>query len=165
LGPVTRVYAESATKNRNHPNPDNAIEGAAITLRFKSGTVGTFIINDNTPSPFFFESGTGENPSIPHTLRDCYRIFGTKATLSFPDLELYYYDTSSDTAGWFDQISEKKLPVDQNVIPFDEQVKHFVDVIKGNAEPMCTVEEGVSALRVVYAVTQSLEKGFPVNVS
>lgn len=32
-----------------------------MTFRFKSGVVGTFILSDNVPSPYNFESGTGES--------------------------------------------------------------------------------------------------------
>lgn len=160
LGPISRVYAEAAPKHRAYPVPENAIEGAAVTLRFKSGAVGTFIVDDNAPSPFFFESGTGENPSIPQSRKDCYRIFGTKATLSFPDLILYDHGNSDE--GWFSGISEKEIAVEKDIIPFDEQVKHFVEVIRGNADPLCTIEDGVSALRVIEAVTRSLQTESPV---
>ena len=45
--------------------PHEADEGAALTIKFESGVTGTFICSDNVVSPFNFESGTGENPTIP----------------------------------------------------------------------------------------------------
>lgn len=61
LGPIVRVHAESTTSTRGFA----ADEGTAIILRFASGVVGTVIVSDATPSPFNFEAGTGENPTIP----------------------------------------------------------------------------------------------------
>ncbi|KAF2191393.1 hypothetical protein K469DRAFT_808680 [Zopfia rhizophila CBS 207.26] len=40
-------------------------EGAAITLKFASGAVGTFLLCDAVVSPHNYEAGTGENPTTP----------------------------------------------------------------------------------------------------
>jgi predicted dehydrogenase len=63
LGPITRVHAEAIQKRRGF----EADEGCAVLLRFASGVVGTFVLSDNAPSPYNFESGTGENPTMPKT--------------------------------------------------------------------------------------------------
>ena len=87
LGPITLI---SAIKSRK-PRAFNAEEGTAIILRFTSSVVGTFILSDSVASPWSFESGTGENPTIPQVEKEdgaggFYRIMGTKASLSVPDL-------------------------------------------------------------------------------
>jgi predicted dehydrogenase len=89
FGPIARVHAERTRPQR--PNPPHEVEeGAALTLRFASGVVGTFLVCDATPSPHNFETGTGENPLIPMTAdgegADFYRIFGSEACLSVPDM-------------------------------------------------------------------------------
>ena len=54
----------------------------AITIRFRSGVLGTVITSDVVASPYNFESATGENPLYSSAGQDCYRIFGTEATLA-----------------------------------------------------------------------------------
>ncbi|KAI0810447.1 hypothetical protein GGR55DRAFT_679038 [Xylaria sp. FL0064] len=46
-------------------NQDAVEDGAALTLRFASGAVGTFILVDEAVSPHFFEAGTDEDPTLP----------------------------------------------------------------------------------------------------
>ena len=86
FGPVTRIHAEKTLTERSRA-ADAVEEGAALTLRFASGIVGTFIISDNVPSPHSFEQGTGENPNLPASGLDVYRVFGSRGTLSFPDMK------------------------------------------------------------------------------
>jgi predicted dehydrogenase len=83
-GPITRVYAEQTVSQRSF----DAEEGAAITLRFASGLVGTFLLSDAVVSPHNFEGGTDENPIIPRTGRDFHRAFGSEGSLSVPDMTL-----------------------------------------------------------------------------
>src|SRR5271156_6232829 len=47
FGPVTRIHAEKTISRRTPQREDSAEEGAAITMRFASGVVGTFLISDN----------------------------------------------------------------------------------------------------------------------
>lgn len=61
FGPIVRIMAEPTRKTRGY----DADEGAAIIFRFESGVVGTFVVSDAAPSPYNFEAGTGENPTIP----------------------------------------------------------------------------------------------------
>jgi predicted dehydrogenase len=58
LGPIVLVHALESPKTRRH----DAEEGAAIILRFDSGTVGTLILSDAVPSPWNFEAGTEKIP-------------------------------------------------------------------------------------------------------
>lgn len=153
LGPIVRVFAEGTQRQRGHP----AEEGAAIVLRFASGVVGTFLVCDATPSDHSFESGTGENPMIPHSGNDFYRIFGTEGTLSVPDLTL------SKNADWTQTLQVEKLDVVEG-IPFELQMQHFVRVVRGQEEPSCTAEEGVSAVLVCDALAKALHDGVPVDL-
>ncbi|KAJ4205336.1 hypothetical protein NW767_004130 [Fusarium falciforme] len=73
FGPIIRVHAEKTISNRGF----EADEGAALTFRFQSGVVGSFIVSDNLLLPYNFEAGTGENPLIPKTGQDFYQIFST----------------------------------------------------------------------------------------
>jgi predicted dehydrogenase len=157
LGPVTRIHAEKAISTRSKPNDAEAAEeGAAITLRFASGVVGTFIISDNVPSPHSFEQGTGENPLLPFSGADVYRIFGTNGTLSFPDMIRSSY--SDGKKSWENKIAMQKQGVaNMDFAPFDSQLNHFVRVCRGQENPSCSGEEGLRALIVCEAVRKALE--------
>ncbi len=87
FGPIITVQADKMISQRDF----GAEEGAALPMRFESGVVGSILVSDNLPSPYNFEAGTGENRLIPHTGQDFYRIFGTDASLSIPDMTLWSY--------------------------------------------------------------------------
>jgi len=159
LGPITRVHAESTPSTRGFP----ADEGAAIILRFASGAVGTFVVSDATPSPFNFEAGTGENPTIPRAGRDFYRIFGTEASLSVPDMTRFSYDGAREKS-WTQVLGEREVGA-RDLVPFDAQMEHFVALVRGEVEvPMCSAEEGLRALVVCEAVREAMRTGRAVDV-
>jgi predicted dehydrogenase len=153
--PVTRIHVEK-TISRRQQDADSAEEGAAITMRFTSGVVGTFLVSDNVASPHSFEGGTGENPMLPKTGADVYRIFGTEGTLSVPDMVLSTYE--SGKAGWDQTMNVRKVEVENvHVAPFDSQSDHFVQVCRGEAKPNCTGAEGLRALMVCEAIKRALD--------
>jgi len=157
FGPIARVHAESIARQRGH----RAEEGAAMTIRFRSGAVGTFLISDATPSPFNFESGTGENPLIPQTGKDFYRIFGTEGTLSVPDMTLWRYEGASKS--WHSPLMGETIPTTATV-PFAEQLAHFCRVLRAEEPPNCTPEAGLAALKVCAAIKDALRDNATVEV-
>ncbi|KAJ5301825.1 hypothetical protein PENANT_c002G03532 [Penicillium antarcticum] len=166
FGPITRVTAEKTLPQRLSP-PHNADEGAALTMRFASGVVGTFLVCDATPSPHNFETGTGENPLIPRSVTggdsDFYRIFGSDASLSVPDLTRWSYDGHVEKS-WNHELTVDRIELPDEAMPFDLQLAHFVDVIQGSAEPSCSGEEGLRALIVCEAVQRAMRSGLPVDI-
>jgi len=166
FGPIHQIYAELLEKQRNY----DADEGAVLTLRFKNGISGTFICSDNVTSPFNFESGTGENPTIPFNddLQGVYRIFGTKGTLSMPDLNLFHQPLAltDEENSWLYPLIKRPLVNDRNKtlytkLPFDLQLQHFINVLNGSDIPSCTADDGISALLCIDAVARSIESGMP----
>ncbi|KAL4809494.1 hypothetical protein BDV18DRAFT_157249 [Aspergillus unguis] len=174
FGPIIRVFAEGTTPQRSNAASSldeknhTAEEGCAITLRFASGVVGTFLICDGVPSPLNFETGTGENPTIPGVSEgasDCYRIFGSRASLSVPDMTRWSYDSVPGEKGWNSRLDVQRKDVEgKDEKPFDRQWRHFVKVLHGEEEVACAVGDGVQALRVVRAVKDSMESGKVVDV-
>ncbi|KAG7111174.1 hypothetical protein HYQ44_009369 [Verticillium longisporum] len=61
FGPITSVHAEKTLSQRGF----EADEGAALTLRFRSGVVGSFVLADTVASPWNFESGRGDTQGGP----------------------------------------------------------------------------------------------------
>jgi predicted dehydrogenase len=158
FGPIVRVHAEQTISQRGFP----AEEGAAIIFRFKSGALGTFLLSDALPSPYNFESGTGENPLIPHTGQDVYRIFGTEGVLSVPDMRIWSYEGKEKS--WNQIMELKTMDVAEERMPFELQVRHLIEVIRGNEDPMCTGMDGLSALAVCESVKEAMDTGLPVKV-
>ncbi|KAH7386337.1 hypothetical protein BKA64DRAFT_580820 [Cadophora sp. MPI-SDFR-AT-0126] len=158
LGPITMVSAVETAKTRGF----DAEEGAAIILRFKSGVVGTFLMSDSTPSPWNFEGGTGENPTIPQVSNEdaaggFYRIMGTKGSLSVPDLTRW-------TGEWNEKLSREELEVQKDIVPFDKQIEHFARIVRGSERPRCTAEEALSAMVVCEAVKKAMRSGIWVEI-
>ncbi|KAF2473465.1 NAD(P)-binding protein, partial [Lindgomyces ingoldianus] len=158
FGPIVRVYAEKTVSQRGYL----ADEGAAITLKFASGIVGTFLLSDAVVSPHSFESGTGENPMIPEVGQDFYRIFGSEGSLSVPDMTMWKYPSS--TRSWTEKLDRENLEVPGMGIPFELQMSHFVKVIKGQEEPSCSGIDGLRALAVCEAIKKAMEVSKPVDI-
>ncbi|PSK54746.1 hypothetical protein B9Z65_3835 [Elsinoe australis] len=157
FGSITRVHAEKTEPHRGH----EAEEGAALTFRFKSGIIGTFLLSDAAPSPYNFESGTGENIMFPHTGQDFLRIFGSDGSLSVPDMTLWSYGTKPKS--WTSELMRENIDVSPS-LPFEAQLDHFVRVIREEEEPSCTVQAGQAALIVCQAIKDALESNGTVEL-
>ncbi len=48
---------------------------------------------------------------------------------------------------------------------FRAQMKHFVEVVDGRAQPACTLDDGIAALQIALAVHESAAKGQKVPIS
>lgn len=164
---IVRVAAFAAPKRRT---AYDATEGGAILLHFANGVVATFVLSDAVVSPHAFEMGTGENPMIPHTGRDVYRIFGTEGTLSVPDLKRSFYAEGVEKS-WGSEVTEVTEKVEDWLLegemgkmPFELQMAHLVKVLRGKEEPVCTGEDGLAAVRVALVVKKALQTGEMVDV-
>ena len=157
FGDLERIYAESSNAVRKYPVEDTA----AITIRFRSGVLGTVITSDVVASPYNFESATGENPLIHSAAQDCYRIFGTEASLNFPEMTLWRYNGEGEQ-GWATPISSQKVEVEPSV-PLESQLRHFCDVVRFDAEPRCSGEEGIKTLRATMAVAEAVRRCKPIS--
>jgi len=158
LDPIVRVYAEATPSQRGH----EAEEGAAVILRFASGAVGTFLLCDITPSPHWFESGTGENPLFPKKGLDFYRIFGTEGSLSVPDMARWSYDVAEKS--WTADLSVESIEVGDAPEPFALQTEHFARVVRGEEMHSCSGVDGLRALAVCEAVKLAMKSGQPSDV-
>lgn len=159
FGSIVRVHAEQTISQRGH----EAEEGAAVLLRFASGVVGTFILSDAVVANHGFESGTGDNPIIPRSRKDFYRIFGSDGMLSVGDMKLSKHE-HSDEKSWANLLIEEDVFVGREV-PFDEQVKNFVRVVSGLEEPRCSGEDALKALIVCDAIQKAMDSGNAMDVS
>ncbi|KAI5818006.1 putative dehydrogenase [Pyronema omphalodes] len=154
FGDITSVFVERGAQTRSY-----AVEETfAMTFRFESGMVGTFICSDAVASPYNWESASGENPLIPKTGQAVYTILGTKGSMSVPEMRRWHYDSQS--AGSWMSVMEYddslKAEID-DILPFTRQLVDLVAVHAGEKEPVCSVEEGTKSLFVIEAITKSMQ--------
>ncbi|KAG8416054.1 hypothetical protein J3459_013813 [Metarhizium acridum] len=139
LGRIVRVHAERILPQRGYA----ADEGAAMTPKFKSGVVGTFLLSDYAPSPYNFEPGSGENPLIPQAGQDFYRIFGTQGCPSVPDMSLWSYRDKSKS--WHSEITKQEIHVDIALL-FELHLQHVINAVGGLEDMTSTAQSGLAAL-------------------
>lgn len=140
--PVERVFAEAdAFRFPKKENEDTAL----ITLRFSNGVIGALHVNWTL------------SDSVPYRAKSELEIIGDKGVAKLEGLDngLWY---SSDARGhaWplgFDR------PCGLALI---EELKHFIQCIRGEAEPKVTGEEAYEVLRVAVAAKKSAIEHIPV---
>ncbi len=155
-GDVARVYAEGGSHLRGLEVEDTV----AVTLRFANGAVGTIVASDAAPSPWGWELGTGENPLIPPTGRNCLRFVGTEGALALPRLELWRHD--DDVPGsWHEEIRSRTLTAAPRAA-LKDQLRHFCGVVRGEHLPRVSGEDGLRTLRTTLAIIEAIERGAPI---
>ena len=155
-GDVAQVYAEGGSGLRDH----EVEETVAVTLRFTNGAVGTILASDATPSPWGWELGTGENPLIPPTGRNCYRFLGTEGALALPRLELWRHDDGTQ-GSWYQAIRARTLVAGPRAA-LKDQLRHFCGVVRGDHEPRVSGEDGLRTLRTTLAIIEAIDQGTPI---
>ncbi len=150
-GDVETVQAISSNSIRGFETEDTA----AVLMRFKSGALGTFNLSDTVASPWSWEITAGENPAYASTPQSCYVIGGTEGSLSIPDMRLWRHEGEGH---WKQPISATSFP-ESKIDPLVAQMRHFVNVIRGNEAPLVSGEEGLMSLAVVEAMKKSAESG------
>ena len=157
-GEIVEVYAKASSSTRQFEVEDSIV----ISLEFDSGAVGNIFASDSSPSPWSYESTTNENKYYYPVDENCYYFLGSKQSLSFPKMELWNYE-SKESSGWQYPI-HKSSQVPDELDPLIEQLKHFCDVIKGDALPYVSCEDAKKSLAVVLSVIESIDKRLPVTI-
>lgn len=118
----------------------SADDTAKIGVRFEGGALGSLHLDYNQQPPEHEFRIIGVNGTIKWNLSDgAARIYRT---------EKKDWDVYPLPAGW-----------ERNVM-FQEQTKHFVDVVRGKAEPSCTLGDGIRVQKIISAVYESQKTGF-----
>ena len=129
---------------------------AEIGLRFSSGAIGGMHVN-------YFQ-----RPPV-HRLE----IVGTEGTLRW-DNALGLLHLYSMPAPFGSYSNQPEAPVQETFFPPDDfernqlfiaQTRHFIQVVHGEAQPVCTFEDGVMALRLALAAYQSQASGRVVRLA
>ncbi|HMB21888.1 MAG TPA: Gfo/Idh/MocA family oxidoreductase [Anaerolineales bacterium] len=129
---------------------------AEIGLRFIGGAVGGVHVN-------YFQ-----RPPI-HRLE----IVGTDGTLRWDNADaiIHLYKSPASFGSYSDQppapVMETFLPpedFERNQL-FVAQTRHFLEIVRGESEPVCSLADGVQAVRLALAAYESQKTGRMVNLA
>lgn len=157
-GEIVRVYAELGHAARGFEVED----AIAVTVRFATGAVGTLVGSDATPSPWGWEQGSGENPNVPPSGHNCYRLLGTRGALAMPRLEVYRHATEG-AGDWQVPIAGESIrhPVRAAL---QNQLADFCAVVRGEAVPRVSGHDGLATLAATLAISRSGATGQVVHL-
>ncbi|MFM7332182.1 MAG: Gfo/Idh/MocA family protein [Brachymonas sp.] len=135
----------------------------AITLRFESGALGTFMLSDTAASARSWEQTSQENKAYPsYADEDCYTVSGTLGTLSIPTMRLKTYASESERS-WWKPLELSQLDLDRQD-PIQIQMAHFVQVLSGACAPRVSARDGLQNLRVTQAIAQAAQSDTTITL-
>ena len=159
-GEIESVQAVSARRNRDFAFDDTA----AILVSYENGAVGTLTISESAASPWSWEASVSDGLSYFNAGQDHAQFMGTLASLSFPSLTTWSYDSSESEPGWNSTLHSKPLTPPRNN-PYNDQIQHFADVVAGTAKPLISGTDALRSLAVVDAVVLAAASGGSVKVA
>ena len=136
-------------------------DATAFVVRFASGALGSFVLSDQTPSPWAWEFATGENPAFPRSAQNACRFMGTKAALDFPNLTLWTHEGGEPD--WNHPMTAQVIDLDLGDA-FAAQCRHFCAVIKGDEAPCITARDATKTLQVTLAVFEAAKSGKRIDL-
>lgn len=159
-GEITAVQAFASQAVRQFPVEDTV----AINLRFANGALGTFLLSDTAASARSWEQTSQENKAYSsYDDEDCYVIAGTHGSLSVPTMRLKTYARDEDRSWWKPfELGVAEMVRDD---PLVHQMEHFGAVVRGEAEPLVTVQDGLTNLLVTEAIVRAAASGQVVELA
>ena len=157
-GDIVSIMAESSNIVQGYEKEDVA----ALLLRFKSGALGSFILSDQTHSPWSWECATGENAAFPKTAQNAIRFMGTEGSLDFPNLTLW---NSPDAAAEWRNTLQSTVIEHSLEDAYILQLKHFCKVITGDEPPRITASDATESLRATVGVFDAARQGTRLGMS
>jgi predicted dehydrogenase len=143
FGSVDRLFAIH-TRSNQLSNLDLQVEDTAeISLCFASGVIGSVHLNYNQRPPA-------------HWLE----VVGTEGTLRWDNLDGSVRTYNPPSQAWETWVPP--VGFERNWL-FLDQMRHFLQVVRGEAEPFCSLEDGLYALRLSLAALHSGDTGFAVK--
>ena len=158
-GEITAVQAFSSHATRGFAVEDTV----AISLRFANGMLGSFLLSDTAACPRSWEQTSQENKAYPtYADEDCYVITGTNGALSVPTMRLKTYPRPEDRSWW--KAFEVGVVGMVRDDPLKHQMAHFGQVVRGEAEPLVSAQDGLQNLRVTEAIAEAARTGHTIEV-
>lgn len=147
IGDIARLQAMTSSAVRGFAVEDSAV----VNLQFANGALGSITCSDAAAAPWSWELTSGENPAYPHSREDCYFISGADGSLAVPTMRLWNYGAER---GWNAPLHQTQLVADE-ADPLARQLDHFCAVIRGEAEPACSGDDGLKTLQATFAIHES----------
>lgn len=136
LGEVVSVRGEM----RRSEALDTQVEDTAqIILEHESGTLSSVHLNYH------------QRP-----MRHDLEIVGSAGTLRWDAVENEVSWWNPDDERWQTEAAPKRF--ERNSM-FVDEMSHFLDVVRGEAQPVCDLEDGIAALRIALAALDSARDG------
>jgi len=152
-GKIKDVFALVGNNVRNFEVEDTV----AITFEFLNGALGSFLLSDTAASSKSWEMTSGENPAYPYFPEEyCYHFAGTNGSLDVPSMHARYYAEGTEPSWWNAFESDTIAFTPRN--PLELQLGHFVEVLRGNAQPKVTARDGYLNMQVLDAIQTSISK-------
>jgi len=151
-GDIVSISAETSNDTLNFEKED----AAAVLMKFKNGALGTFMLSDQTHSPWSWERALGENAAIPQTSQNSIRFMGTKGSLDFPNLVVW--KSTDGNNDWSSEFVSTDIESNQEDA-FVKQLLHFREVILGEQPPLVSAQDATATLRATLAVNESAASG------
>ncbi len=117
---------------------------AKIILRFKSGVLGSLHL-DYTRQP-------------PHHRLD---VVGTRGSLQWDALEGWVRVYRASRKTW--EVYPPPAGFERNTM-FLEEMRHFLNVVRGEDDPACSLGEGIQTMRLIMAVLESAREAKIVHL-
>ncbi len=161
-GGIQSVQAQSS-RTRGFEKEDTT----ALILTFENSALGTFMLSDTAPSPWTWEFAMGEStyPALPEK-QNTLHIMGSHAALEFPHLRSWQH--TDDDNHWHVPMQSNQLATGSNTETdfdaFKEQSAHFVDVARGEVDPLISAADAAATLLTTLAVLEAAESGERVEV-
>ncbi len=158
-GEIVAVQALASSATRGFPVEDTV----AVNLRFANGALGNFMLSDTAASARSWEQTSHENKAYPtYPDEDCYVLVGTRGSLAVPTMRLKVYDRDEDRS-WWKPFRMDVATVDRSD-PLAHQLAHFCAVIRGDAQPLVSVRDGLQNLRITEAIAAAARTGRVVRM-
>ena len=104
---------------------------------------------------------SGENTRFTLQRSASYMLCGTLRSLRVPQLELWSYPAKR---GWLEPLARERVSFAADD-PLKVQIRHFCDVIRGQATPVVSGREGLQTLKVIEAIKQAARTGQSVAIA
>jgi predicted dehydrogenase len=141
LGHPSRVWAQVGRLSGLDLDVEDTAE---IGLRFATGMLGSVHLNYVQRPPM-------------HRLE----IVGTEASLVWDGLEGWVRVYTGDDVGW--DLTPAPDGFGRNDM-FLAEMRHFQEVVRGEMAPVCTLDDGIRALRLALAALESSAEARPVEL-
>lgn len=154
-----KVYAAA----RNTIRGNEVEDSVSAVVEYAEGVTASYFCSDGTPGPWNYDLAAEENTFFTMCPgENSLRVFGTKGSFGFPNMDLYYY--KEDEFGWNHPLIHEHFDVEKND-PMTAELEHFVDLCQGRETvPRCSGEDALDTLKVINAIQESAETGMPVEL-